>query len=477
MNTKIKMIISIILILVCTRTFAATEFNMTFQTAAPGGQYNPLNVVVVWVTTSSGTFVKTILRYAKDKKGELTTWSTAGGSAENSTTVGVDGYMGATRSNHSSPLTMNATWDLKNKSGVVVPDGNYLIKFECADGSRQVHSFTFLKDSVAGTRNPAGTTWFKNISIAYVPPAPPNTAPVAQAQSVTNAEDTAKAITLTATDAESNPLTYAIVASPTHGALSGTPPSVTYTPATNYYGTDSFTFRASDASLTSTPATVSITVTPVNDPPVAQAQSPTATDGNALPLTLTATDAETNALTYNLIVSLPSNGHLIGTPPSLTYLPVKGLNGSDSITFNAFDGTVTGNTATVSITLVFTDSDGDGIPDSWENTHGMTNGVNDAVVDSDGDGETNYAEYMTGTDPFDPNSVLKVSEPQLTGGSNVVIKWSSVQDHFYTVQAVTNLTTGWRSLISNSVATPPLNIYTAAVNQAGPVFYRIRLDP
>ena len=445
--------------------FAATEFNMSFSTAAPGGVYNPNNVVAVWVTQTNGTIVKTILRYGETRKTSLSTWNAADGAS-------ADGKMGATRANHSAPVIMTATWDLKNKSGVVIPDGTYKINLEMTDGTRKTHTFDFVKDGAAGTRTNPGTTWFTGISIAYAPPAPANTAPVAQAQSVTNAEDTAKAITLTATDAESNSLTYAVVTSPIHGMLSGTPPNVTYTPATNYYGSDSFIFQASDGSLTSTPAMVSITVTPVNDPPVSSAQSLTATDGNPLFITLNATDAETNAVTYNL-VSQPVNGHLLGTPPSLTYVPVRGLRGSDSFMFNANDGTATGNTATVSITLVFIDSSSNGIPDSWKSAYGVT----DANADSDGDGESNYAEYMAGTDPTNKTSVFAINVQQIPGSSNVVFKWSSVQYHFYAVQAATNLVSSWSTLTSNNIATPPQNVYTGTYKQAVTTFYRIRLEP
>ncbi|OQW94835.1 MAG: hypothetical protein BWK77_08460 [Verrucomicrobia bacterium A1] len=92
-----------------------------------------------------------------------------------------------------------------------------------------------------------------------------NTAPVASNQTVTTAEDTSKAITLTGGDAETTNLTYSIASNPTKGTLSGTAPNVTYRPNTNWYGSDSFTFRVSDGSLTSGPATVSITITPVAD--------------------------------------------------------------------------------------------------------------------------------------------------------------------------------------------------------------------
>ncbi|MEA2183555.1 MAG: hypothetical protein QOF69_2740, partial [Solirubrobacteraceae bacterium] len=107
------------------------------------------------------------------------------------------------------------------------------------------------------------------------PPTPPgpttpvNTPPVATGQAVTTAEDTAKAVTLAGIDADSDPLTFAIATQPAHGALTGTGPNLTYTPEANYNGPDSFTFTTSDGHASSAPATVAITVTPVNDAPSA----------------------------------------------------------------------------------------------------------------------------------------------------------------------------------------------------------------
>ena len=98
-----------------------------------------------------------------------------------------------------------------------------------------------------------------------------NDPPVANEQSVTVDEDTGTAITLTATDVDGNSLTYSVVTGPTHGALSGHADRIcTYTPEANYRGPDSFTFRANDGEVDSNIATVSITVTAVNDPPVAK---------------------------------------------------------------------------------------------------------------------------------------------------------------------------------------------------------------
>jgi hypothetical protein len=90
-----------------------------------------------------------------------------------------------------------------------------------------------------------------------------NSPPVANNQDVTTTKNTAKAITLTATDPNNDPLTYTIVTQPSHGTLSPSSPggaARTYTPTTGYVGPDSFTFKANDGTVDSNTATVSITV-------------------------------------------------------------------------------------------------------------------------------------------------------------------------------------------------------------------------
>jgi VCBS repeat-containing protein len=112
--------------------------------------------------------------------------------------------------------------------------------------------------------------------------APPvNTPPEAYPQSVTTAEDTPRGITLIATDGDGDTLTYIVVSGPTHGTLTlNADGSFTYTPVANYNSLDSFTFKANDGLLDSNTATVSITVTPVNDAPVNTVPGPQTTNRN-----------------------------------------------------------------------------------------------------------------------------------------------------------------------------------------------------
>ena len=85
-----------------------------------------------------------------------------------------------------------------------------------------------------------------------------NRTPYAHAQSVTLVQNTAQAITLTGSGAAQTPLTYSVITQPAHGTLTGAAPNLTYTPAANYSGSDSFTFLVNNGYTNSYPATVSI---------------------------------------------------------------------------------------------------------------------------------------------------------------------------------------------------------------------------
>jgi hypothetical protein len=87
-----------------------------------------------------------------------------------------------------------------------------------------------------------------------------NHAPVATNGTAATTANTPTTITLAATDSDANPLTYSIVSAPTHGTLTGTTTSRTYTPTTGFTGTDSFTFVANDGQVNSNIATVTVAV-------------------------------------------------------------------------------------------------------------------------------------------------------------------------------------------------------------------------
>jgi VCBS repeat-containing protein len=143
---------------------------------------------------------------------------------------------------------------------------------------------------------------------------------------------------------------------PPHGTLSGTAPNLVYTPAKNYYGPDSFTYKASDGKLDSNVATVSITVARVNQPPVSTGDS-YATNENT-PLSVASpgilgndTDPDNNPLTAALVTG-PAHGTLsLNANGSFVYTPAQNYYGSDSFTYKPFDGALYGNATTVTLTV------------------------------------------------------------------------------------------------------------------------------
>ncbi len=181
-----------------------------------------------------------------------------------------------------------------------------------------------------------------------------NTAPQANDGSYTVAEDGVVNDSLAATDAENDTLTYSVVSQPAHGSVSVDPATgaFTYTPEADYHGTDSFVFTVSDGWAESAPATAQITVTPVNDAPVATAASLATSEDAALTGTLAATDPDGDALSFVVTVQ-PAHGTVSLDPAtgSFTYTPEADFSGADSFVFAVSDGTVTSAPATVEIAV------------------------------------------------------------------------------------------------------------------------------
>ena len=146
---------------------------------------------------------------------------------------------------------------------------------------------------------------FSKVSTISLTVAAVNDAPLASAQSISLTRNNNAGITLSASDAEGDPITYTLVTSPTHGLVSGEVPNLLYSPAENFIGEDSFQFQASDSQGASTTATISLTVNPSNTAPLAESRVVTTSEENAVSINLIANDAENDALVYT-ITDLPT---------------------------------------------------------------------------------------------------------------------------------------------------------------------------
>lgn len=199
--------------------------------------------------------------------------------------------------------------------------------------------------SVSDGINPSVTQAY---TLTVLPTA--NTAPVANPLAVPTNEDTSVTVTLTASDAEGDTLSYIVLNQPANGTLTGTAPNLLYAPSKNFSGSDSFTFQASDGSLSSAITTISITVSPINDAPTAQAQSVTLLEDATAAITLTGSDVDGDTLSYR-VVTQPISGTVSGVAPNVSYTPSSDYNGTDSFSFVSNDGTVDSTPATVSLSI------------------------------------------------------------------------------------------------------------------------------
>jgi len=266
-----------------------------------------------------------------------------------------------------------------------------------------------------------------------------NTAPTAANLNVNTAEETAVEIALEGSDADGDALTYTVVEPPTFGTLTGTGSDLTYVPNANFYGADSFTYSVSDGEAESNVASVQITVSAVNDAPVAANGAATTDEDTAVQVGLSGSDVEGSALTYT-VVSGPSHGTLSGSGANRTYTPDANYNGVDSFTFKVSDGQDSSNTAIVSLTINAVNDAPVADATATSTKYVISSNNTDATVSLDGtrssdvDGDAlTYAWYLGGnplatgatasaTVPVGTQAIeLRVSDGSATGTTTVTI--------------------------------------------------------
>ncbi|MCE1252215.1 MAG: Ig-like domain-containing protein [Anaerolineae bacterium] len=220
--------------------------------------------------------------------------------------------------------------------------------------------------NAAGTGNAASTSTDNSVTYNL---ANTNQAPViteGDSTSVNMSEDaspTPFALTLHATDANSDSLTWNISSRPSHGTASvsssaGTSREISYTPSDNYNGKDSFKVRVSDGKLSDT-ITVNVTISAVNDAPVILSGSSRSVSvsedasSNSFFLFLIALDADNTTLTWSIsspaahgTASVSGTGYF----KSIKYAPASNYNGSDSFVVQVSDGNLS-DTITINVTI------------------------------------------------------------------------------------------------------------------------------
>jgi gliding motility-associated-like protein len=240
-------------------------------------------------------------------------------------------------------LSYTKATDPANGTVVVNGDGTYTYTPNKDYNGTDVFTIT-ISDGKGGN-----VTVTVNITVTPVNDVPVVTSPV-----ITTPEDTPQNGTITVTDVDGGTPVFSVTTPPANGTVTvNTDGTYTYTPNLNYNGPDTFTVTVSDGNGGTTTVTIPVTVTPVNDAPVAT--SPNISTNADLPATgkVIASDADGDTLSYT-VSTPPVNGTVVINPDgTYTYTPKPGFNGSDSFTVTVSDGKGGTVTVNISVTVIF----------------------------------------------------------------------------------------------------------------------------
>jgi Big-like domain-containing protein len=337
---------------------------------------------------------------------------------------------------------------------------------------------------------------------------PVNDPPFATNFSLTAVEDAVTNFTLLGSDLESG-RTFSIVSTPTNGTLlnfNTNNGAIAYQPNPNFNGFDSFRFRVSDGALLAT-GQVSITVSPVNDQPVAGNDNFIA--GALASLTVAAPGVLTNDVDLEgtplaaVLVTPPAQGTLVlNVNGSFTYTPTNHFSGEDTFTYRAFDGLTSSAPATVSISvanefritslkitnnlatvdwtsitgkmyqLQYSDQISGG---TWNNVSlgVMATGPTTSLTNATGNSARRF--YRVKLLTAAPSPEIKLI--RLTNGV-ATVTFTAVPGQAYRLQYATNLTSSpWTDLPQSVLATGSMAAGTNATGGATQRYYRVRLGP
>ncbi|MBU0678242.1 MAG: hypothetical protein KJ626_08980 [Verrucomicrobia bacterium] len=306
---------------------------------------------------------------------------------------------------------------------------------------------------------------------------PGNTPPtVSGSISASTTANTPVALSITANDANSNPLTLRVVSQAQNGRVGIIGTQATYIPFPDFIGVDTFTYAAWDGSSDSNLGTGTVTVTAGTCVLSCPTLVPTSTPVNvSTPFWSFATlsncsgtisidwdfgDASTHSVSA-------MTAHAFSSTGLYTWVQTASADGKGLT-----------NTGQIVITDTIRDWDEDSLSDLWENFFFKALNIASAQTDIDMDGFIDLHEFLAGTIPTNINSLLHIEAlvEYVAGGQ--IIQWPSVSNKSYRILQSTNLLTGdFSGLASHISATPPVNTFTNPSPSSSPaVYYRIELE-
>ncbi len=220
-------------------------------------------------------------------------------------------------------------------NGTVSVEGSDAVRYTPTTDCSGSDSFTYtVSDGQGGTATAKVTV--SVISLV-------NTPPVASNDTLVTAEDHAETVDVTANDSDPDTDLLAVdsVTQPSHGTtVIQNSTTILYTPAADYFGSDSFSYFVSDGRGGSASATVSVTVTPVNDPPVAADDQASVMAGSSIliPVLVNDTDVDGDTLGVSQVGAAQHGQTAVEGTDQVRYTPETGFVGTDTFTYQVSDG-------------------------------------------------------------------------------------------------------------------------------------------
>ena len=234
-----------------------------------------------------------------------------------------------------------------------------------------------------------------------------NPAPTAVNDTASTNEDTPVTVAVLAndTDPDGDPLTVTTASAANGTVVINADGTITYTPNANFNGTDTITYTISDGNGGTSQAIVTVTVAPVNDPPVAKPDTATTNEDTPVTVAVLANDTDLDGNPLTVTTATAPNGTVVINPDgTITYTPNANFNGTDTITYTISDGAGGFATSTVTIVVAPINDAPVAVNDTATTNEDTPLKISPLVNDSDVDGDP-----LTITAASSPNGTVTVN--------------------------------------------------------------------
>ena len=255
-----------------------------------------------------------------------------------------------------------------------------------------------------------------------------NSTPVAVNDYATTDEDTLVTINVLANDSDVDGDALMVTdPTATNGTVSvSLDSSIDYLPNANFNGSDTISYNVNDGNGATDSATVTVTITAVNDAPIGVADTAVTNEDNAINIIVLAndTDIDTNATALTVTAVLATNGTTTVLPnQTIDYNPTLNFNGVDTISYTVNDDLGGSSSTTVSLTIVAQNDAPVAVDDTSSTDEDTLVAINVLANDSDIDGDTlsiDAAQANSGTVTVNADNSLSYTPISNFNGADTI---------------------------------------------------------